>query len=88
MAKAADQAVRVTPEIENKVAGDDPHRGSSLEVLRVFFKLGVSSFGGPIAHIGYFHEEFVVRRRWLSRRPLSIWSLSASSSGPGVRLST
>ena len=69
----------MTPEIENKVAGDDPHRGSSLEVLRGFFKLGVSSFGGPIAHIGYFHEEFVVRRRWLSRRPLSIWSLSASS---------
>src|SRR6266704_1637504 len=27
--------------------------------------LGVSSFGGPIAHIGYFREEFVVRRRWL-----------------------
>src|SRR5271169_2154223 len=68
MAKAADQAVRVTPEIENKVAGDDPHRGSTLEVLRVFFKLGVSSFGGPIAHIGYYHEEFVVRRRWLSEQ--------------------
>ena len=30
-----------------------------------FLKLGVSSFGGPIAHIGYFREEFVVRRRWL-----------------------
>lgn len=58
----------MTPEIENKVGGDDPHRGSSLEVLRVFFKLGVSSFGGPIAHIGYFHEEFVVRRRWLSEQ--------------------
>jgi chromate transporter len=38
---------------------------SPLEVLRVFLKLGLSSFGGPIAHIGYFHEEFVVRRRWL-----------------------
>jgi chromate transporter len=36
-----------------------------LEVLRVFAKLGVSSFGGPIAHIGYFREEFVVRRRWI-----------------------
>ena len=42
--------------------------GSPLEVLRVFFKLGVTSFGGPIAHIGYFHEEFVVRRRWLDER--------------------
>jgi chromate transporter len=36
-----------------------------LEVLRVFLKLGLTSFGGPIAHLGYFREEFVVRRRWL-----------------------
>jgi chromate transporter len=36
--------------------------------LRVFFKLGVTSFGGPIAHIGYFREEFVVRRRWLDEQ--------------------
>ena len=40
--------------------------GSPLEVLLVFLKLGMSCFGGPIAHIGYFREEFVVRRRWLS----------------------
>ncbi len=40
-------------------------RGSPGEVLRVFLKLGLSCFGGPIAHIGYFREEFVVRRRWL-----------------------
>jgi chromate transporter len=39
--------------------------GSPLEVLLAFGKLGVSCFGGPIAHIGYFREEFVVRRRWL-----------------------
>src|SRR6202161_3540944 len=39
--------------------------GSPLEVLVAFAKLGVSSFGGPIAHIGYFREEFVVRRRWI-----------------------
>ncbi|MFZ1907312.1 MAG: chromate efflux transporter [Steroidobacteraceae bacterium] len=38
---------------------------SPLEVLRAFLKLGVSSFGGPIAHLGYFRQEFVVRRRWL-----------------------
>jgi chromate transporter len=36
-----------------------------LEVLRVFLKLGLSSFGGPVAHLGYFREEFVVRRGWL-----------------------
>jgi len=39
--------------------------GSPLEVLRIFAKLGVTCFGGPIAHIGYFRHEFVVRRRWL-----------------------
>jgi chromate transporter len=36
-----------------------------LEVLRAFLKLGLTSFGGPIAHLGYFRKEFVVRRRWL-----------------------
>jgi chromate transporter len=45
-----------------------PRTGSPLEVLAVFFKLGVSCFGGPIAHIGYFREEFVVRRRWLDEQ--------------------
>ena len=39
--------------------------GSPLEVLLAFGKLGVTFFGGPIAHIGYFREEFVVRRRWV-----------------------
>ncbi|MGH8447164.1 MAG: chromate efflux transporter [Solimonas sp.] len=40
-------------------------RQSVLEVLRVFLKLGLTSFGGPIAHLGYYHREFVVRRGWL-----------------------
>ncbi len=35
------------------------------EVFRAFLKLGLSSFGGPIAHIGYFRREFVEKRRWL-----------------------
>src|ERR1700761_6017449 len=39
--------------------------GSPLEVLRVFLNLGLSCFGGPIAHIGYFRDEFVVRRKWI-----------------------
>src|ERR1700744_5999478 len=42
--------------------------GSPLEVLLVFLKLGMSCFGGPIAHIGYFREEFVVRRGWLDEQ--------------------
>jgi len=43
----------------------EERRARALEVLLAFSKLGASSFGGPIAHIGYFREEFVVRRRWL-----------------------
>jgi putative chromate ion transporter len=39
--------------------------GSPLEVLRIFAKLGFTCFGGPIAHIGYFRDEFVVRRKWV-----------------------
>ncbi|MDS4012551.1 MAG: chromate efflux transporter [Defluviicoccus sp.] len=42
--------------------------GNWREVLRAFLILGVTSFGGPVAHIGYFREAFVVRRRWLSER--------------------
>lgn len=40
--------------------------GSLIEILLAFLKLGLTSFGGPIAHIGYFRIEFVERRRWLS----------------------
>jgi chromate transporter len=40
-------------------------RGSFLEVLRVFFRLGCTSFGGPVAHLGYFRAECVAQRRWL-----------------------
>lgn len=49
--------------------GVGPERpGSALEVLLIFLRLGVTCFGGPIAHIGYFRDEFVVRRRWLNER--------------------
>src|SRR4029079_13983618 len=39
--------------------------GSPVEVLLVFLRLGLTCFGGPIAHIAYFREEFVVRRKWI-----------------------
>ncbi len=39
--------------------------GSPLEVLGVALRLGLTSFGGPIAHLGYFRREYVERRRWL-----------------------
>jgi chromate transporter len=42
------------------------HRiGSAFEVLAAFLKLGCTSFGGPVAHLGYFRAEFVARRRWV-----------------------
>lgn len=37
-----------------------------LEIFLAALKLGVTSFGGPIAHLGYFRNEYVVRRKWLS----------------------
>ena len=39
--------------------------GSPFEVLRIFLRLGLTSFGGPVAHLGYFRAEFVERRHWL-----------------------
>jgi chromate transporter len=47
------------------VVGRAPATGSALEVLWVATKLGLTSFGGPIAHLGYFHDEYVRRRKWL-----------------------
>lgn len=46
-------------------AAAPPRRGSAREVLLVFLKLGLGSFGGPVAHLGYFRAEFVERRRWI-----------------------
>jgi chromate transporter len=48
------------------VAADQ--RGSAWEVLLVFLRLGLTSFGGPVAHLGYFRDEFVVRRKWLDEK--------------------
>ena len=39
--------------------------GTFREIFGVFLRLGLTCFGGPVAHLGFFHEEFVVRRRWL-----------------------
>jgi chromate transporter len=53
---------------DGQVEPSPPHSGSPLEVLLVFLKLGLTSFGGPIAHIGYFRSEFVERRKWLDEQ--------------------
>src|SRR5688500_16277496 len=47
------------------MVGHPRRLGSVLEVFWVATKLGLTSFGGPIAHLGYFHDEYVRRRKWL-----------------------
>ncbi len=57
------------PVIENK---EESSRNSRLklwlEILAVSAKLGITSFGGPIAHLGYFHDEYIRRRKWMDER--------------------
>jgi len=48
--------------------GHSGTRGSAGEVFRAFLKLGLTSFGGPVAHLGYFRDELVTRRGWLDDR--------------------
>jgi chromate transporter len=50
------------------LSGSTSERGSPLEVLGIYTRLGFTCFGGPIAHIGYFRDEFVLRRRWLDEQ--------------------
>lgn len=42
--------------------------GSALQVFSIFTRLGFTSFGGPVAHLGYFREEFVERRKWFDEQ--------------------
>jgi chromate transporter len=47
---------------------NDESETTAATVFMAFLRLGLTSFGGPVAHIGYFHDEFVVRRKWLDER--------------------
>ncbi|MEX0694411.1 MAG: chromate efflux transporter [Rhodospirillales bacterium] len=51
---------------QTQTAEEQPAQGTPGEVFLAFLKLGLTSFGGPIAHLGYFRDELVTRRRWLS----------------------
>jgi chromate transporter len=55
-------------EIVSTLGADDPNpiRGRLTEIFLVFLRLGCTSFGGPVAHLGYFRSELVVKRRWLA----------------------
>lgn len=50
---------------------NNTHHGSPAEVFTAFLKLGLTSFGGPIAHLGYYHKELVERRKWVSESQFS-----------------
>src|SRR5580698_9719991 len=57
------------------------------EVFAIFLRLGCTSFGGPIAHLGYFRAEFVERRRWLDERAYAdLVGLSQFLPGPAIGL--
>ena len=57
--------------------------GDFGEIFLVFLQLGLTSFGGPIAHLGYFRVEFVERRRWLSEQSFAdLVALSQFLPGP------
>jgi chromate transporter len=49
---------------------DNQHtsHSSAISIFLIFLRLGLTSFGGPVAHIGYFRDEFVTRRQWLSEQ--------------------
>ncbi len=66
-----------------------PHRTrdlaltSPLQIFAIFLRLGLTSFGGPIAHLGYFREEFVGKRKWLDDATYSnLIALSQFVPGP------
>src|SRR6266704_6403468 len=46
----------------------DAPEGRAGEVFTAFLKLGLTSFGGPVAHLGYFRNEFVERRKWVDEQ--------------------
>ena len=45
-----------------------PGIARSFAIFAIFLRLGLTSFGGPVAHLGYFREAFVERRKWLGDR--------------------
>src|SRR5499433_471839 len=56
---------------------------SVLEIFWVATRLGLTSFGGPIAHLGYFHEEYVNRRKWIDEQSYAdLVALCQSLPGP------
>lgn len=62
---------------------DDSGRSSPLEILGIFLRLGLTSFGGPVAHLGYYRSEFIERRGWLDEAGFAdLLALSQFLPGP------
>src|SRR5207302_6104523 len=62
--------IRGTRDLKRSAAADRKRSaaapaGTAAEVFRVSLKLGLTSFGGPVAHLGYYRAEYVERRKWL-----------------------
>lgn len=55
-------------QLYSEIPSREQRKGSILEILGASTKLGLTSFGGPIAHLGYFREEYVKRRKWLDEK--------------------
>ena len=64
---------------------DETRDGRAGEVFAAFLKLGLTSFGGPVAHLGYFRNEFVERRKWLDEQSYAdLVALCQFLPGPGT----
>jgi chromate transporter len=73
-----------SPVSEKVTEAGAARRRPVLEVLLAFLRLGVTSFGGPVAHLGYFRAEFVERRKWLDEAAYVDIARAASRDGfPG-----
>lgn len=59
------QVTSAQPDRTDVKSPPTPRRSAAFEVFLVALRLGLTSFGGPIAHLGYFRDEYVVRRKWL-----------------------
>jgi chromate transporter len=63
--ESAPQDITTMRRESGSLSAEVPKRGTVGEVFTAFLKLGLTSFGGPIAHLGYYRDELVVRRKWL-----------------------
>jgi chromate transporter len=72
-----------TQQDSGSAADTAARRGTTAEVFAAFLRLGLTSFGGPVAHLGYFHEDIVVRRKWLDEKTyVDLVALSQFLPGP------